>query len=71
MGRIIKWIQFQIFDDTGKEYTQLETALVLQKVVEDFKKSHNNFLGAKIIYSIHRLVGPKTVKNKMNVFKIL
>lgn len=64
-------IHFQIFDDSGKEYTQLETAVVLHQVVEDFKKSHPNFLGAKIIYSIHRLVGPKIIRNKMNIFKTL
>lgn len=61
----------EMYDNNGREYTIYETIKLLQDIIEDFKKTHPNFVGVKFIYSVQRRSTPAVMKAKLDQFKIL
>ncbi|XP_055680034.1 adenosine deaminase 2-like [Lutzomyia longipalpis] len=44
----------EIYDETGRTYNPIEHAEILIDIIEDFKKDHPNFFGAKAIFQGNR-----------------
>ncbi|XP_055680029.1 adenosine deaminase 2-like [Lutzomyia longipalpis] len=60
-----------LYDESGKIYSAIEHAQILIEVIEDFKKDHPNFFGAKAIFTGNRNRLAEGSERDIKVFMIL
>lgn len=58
----------QVIDENGNRLGSEDVAEVLLKLVDDFKRDHQNFLGVKIIVTTPRNVDNSSIESRMQKF---
>ncbi|KAB0792371.1 hypothetical protein PPYR_14330 [Photinus pyralis] len=62
----IRGVLSTVYEINGKEYSEIETAGIYRFAVEEFKRDHPDFIGAKFIYAPMRMATTEEVKKYVN-----
>uniref|UniRef100_A0A182MCZ5 Adenosine deaminase n=1 Tax=Anopheles culicifacies TaxID=139723 RepID=A0A182MCZ5_9DIPT len=61
----------KLFDADGKEYSPLEVAYILHRIVEDFRHQSPTFHGVKLILSKHKNISNAELENALKLYESL
>lgn len=58
----------KLYDSDGKTYNESEVAMIVTRLIEDFKQNQPEFIGAKVIFSKHRGVDSGTAQDLLKAY---
>lgn len=61
----------QLYDDHNRTYSSLEVANQLERIVEEFKADHPDFVGLKVIYAKRNRASEEKMAENIRTFKQL
>jgi len=64
-------ILFQLYDENNRTLSTLEVANELERIVEEFKAKHHDFVGVKVIYAKRNKASEEEMLRRITTFKQL
>lgn len=61
----------QLYDDNNRTLSTLEVANELERIVEEFKAKHHDFIGVKVIYAKRNRASEEEMLRRITTFKQL
>lgn len=69
--RFIMDLSAQLYDDHNRTYSSLDVANLLERIVEEFKAHHPDFVGLKVIYAKRNRASEEKMAENIRTFKQL